>query len=416
MNRIRTQNNAFSGPRKQSSFRNRPGHSTFRPNGRPGGNAGNRGRRGAAPVDIHAFIQKSTTKSAGPVVEVAIQHTFSDFKLSPEIQRNLAHKGYRVPTPIQDQVISLILEGRDIIGMANTGTGKTAAFLLPMIEKVRQNKSERVLVIAPTRELAQQIEAELHQFSYGMKIYYATCVGGMPIQKQIRDLKTKNPSFVIGTPGRLKDLANRGYLRFESFNNVILDEVDRMCDMGFINEIRLFLSQLPKERQSLFFSATMPPKIRELVLAFANNPTTIQVKSQEASANVEQAVVRATYDTKFAKLKEILNTPEAERVLIFSETKRGVEKLSKELVAHGYKADSIHGDKRQSQRQRSLANFKTKHIDILVATDVAARGLDIKDVTHVINYTPPQTYEDYVHRIGRTGRADAVGRALTFVE
>jgi superfamily II DNA/RNA helicase len=412
MNNIRTQGNAFSGPRKQSNFRGRPGHSTFRPSN----NNSNRGRRGGAPVDIHNFIQKSTQVTRGPIVEVAVRNRFSDFKLSPEIQRNLDHKGYKIPTPIQDQAISLILDGRDIIGMANTGTGKTAAFLLPMIEKVYKNRNERVLIITPTRELAQQIEAELHQFSYGMKIFYATCVGGMPIHKQIRDLTTKRPNFVIGTPGRLKDLSNRGYIRFGNFNNVILDEVDRMCDMGFINEIKLFLSQLPQQRQSLFFSATMPANIRELVLAFAKNPTTIQVKSQEAAANVEQSVVRTTRETKFSKLKEILSEPGADRVLIFSETKRGVEKLSTELVSHGFKADSIHGDKRQSQRQRSLANFKQNHIAILVATDVAARGLDIKDVTHVINYTTPQTYEDYVHRIGRTGRADATGKAMTFVE
>jgi superfamily II DNA/RNA helicase len=348
-------------------------------------------------------------------VEVAIKHAFIDFGFTPEIQRNLDHKGYKTPTPIQDQAIGAILNGSDLIGLANTGTGKTAAFLLPMINKVHQNRNERVLIIAPTRELAQQIEAELHQFSYGMKIFYATCVGGMPIHKQIRDLN-KRPNFVIGTPGRLKDLANRGYIKFGTFNNVILDEVDRMCDMGFINEIRLFLSQLPANRQSLFFSATLPPKIRELVLAFAKNPTTIQVKSQEAAANVEQKVIRATREQKFDKLKDILSGVDANRVLIFSETKRGVEKLSQDLIAHGFKADSIHGDKRQSQRQRSLTDFKQARIDILVATDVAARGLDIKDVSHVINYTTPQTYEDYVHRIGRTGRADALGKALTFVE
>jgi superfamily II DNA/RNA helicase len=412
MQNIRTQSNAFSGHRKQSNFRSRPGHSTFRPNQ----NQNNRGQRHGAPVDIHLFIQRSTQNVKGPVVETVIKNTFDDFSLSPEIKRNLTHKGYKIPTPIQDQAISLILDGRDIIGMANTGTGKTAAFLLPMIEKVYKDRNQKVLIIAPTRELAQQIEAELHQFSFGMKIFYATCVGGMPIHKQIRDLTSKRPNFVIGTPGRLKDLSNRGYLKFGTFNNVILDEVDRMCDMGFINEIRLFLSQLPAKRQSLFFSATMPPKIRELVLAFANNPTTIQVKSQEAAANVEQKVIRATRETKFAKLKDVLAEPGANRVLIFSETKRGVEKLSQELIASGFKADSIHGDKRQSQRQRSLTDFKQSRIDILVATDVAARGLDIKEVSHVINYTAPQTYEDYVHRIGRTGRADSLGKALTFVE
>jgi ATP-dependent RNA helicase DeaD len=186
--------------------------------------------------------------------------------------------------------------------------------------------------------------------------------------------------------------------------------------MGFIDEIRSFLSELPKERQSLYFSATMPPKIKSLIETFSVNPVVVQVKSQEISANVEQEAVRTTKDAKFGKLKEILSGPGADRVLIFSETKRDVEKLSNDLVSHGFKADSIHGDKRQAQRQRALNNFKEDRVDILVATDVAARGLDIKDVTHVINYTVPQSYDDYVHRIGRTGRANSLGKALTFVE
>lgn len=409
MRNIRTQSNAFGQRRKQSSFRGRAGHSTFRA-------STNRRKTGLSNGDIRSFIQKTSEEASRPTAEVAIENTFADFAFSDAIKQNLAHKGYKTPTHIQDQAINAILAGRDLIGMANTGTGKTATFLLPMIEKVNKNRAEKVLIIAPTRELAQQIEAELHQFSYGMKIFYATCVGGMPIHKQIRDLKTKNPNFVIGTPGRLKDLGARGYIKFGGFTNIVLDEVDRMCDMGFINEIRFFLSQLPEKRQSLFFSATMPAKIQELVTAFADNPVIVQVKSQKVPANVEQEVVTATKETKFAKLTEILNDPKAVRVLIFSETKRDVERLSNDLTSRGYKADSIHGDKKQSQRQRSLDNFKHSRVDILVATDVAARGLDIKEVSHVINYTAPQTYEDYVHRIGRTGRANAVGKALTFVE
>jgi superfamily II DNA/RNA helicase len=272
------------------------------------------------------------------------------------------------------------------------------------------------LIIAPTRELAQQIEAELRQFAAGMKISHVSCVGGMPIYRQIRELKNYNPNFVIGTPGRLKDLADRGLIRFNSFNNVVLDEVDRMLDMGFINEIRWFLSQLPSGRQSLFFSATMPPKIKALIETFSNNPVVVQVKSQEISANIAQEVIKSTKDTKFNQLKEILGEEGAKRVLVFSETKRDVEKLSKELLQHGFRADSIHGDKNQSQRQRALNSFKESKINILVATDVAARGLDIKDVTHVINYTVPGTYEDYVHRIGRTGRGSSLGKGVTFVD
>lgn len=402
------QNNRFSGNRNQSNFRSRAGHRTFGPRK-------NQGRRGGGEIDIHSFIQKSNLKASQPSEVVAITNTFADFGFSPAIKQNLAHKGYKIPTPIQDQALGPIMAGKDLIGLANTGTGKTAAFLLPMIEKVTKDASQKTLIIAPTRELAQQIEAELHQFSYGMKIFYVTCVGGMPIQRQIRDLKTKNPSFVIGTPGRIKDLANRGLINFSTFKNVVLDEVDRMLDMGFIDEIRMFLSQLPKERQSLYFSATMPPKIKNLIETFSVDPVLVAVKSQEVSVNIMQEVIRVEGGSKLIKLKEILNADASKRVLVFSETKRGVEKLTLELNSHGFRVDSIHGDKRQSQRQRALNDFKNQKIDILVATDVAARGLDIKNVTHVINYTVPQTFEDYIHRIGRTGRGDSLGKALTFV-
>lgn len=402
----RSSGQGFARKRNQSQFGSRAGHRTFRPQF-------NRNRGGK--IDINDFIQKSIKKAAEPIAPVVIKHTFADFDFNEQIKRNLKHRKYEVPTPIQDQAIKPIMEGKDLVGMANTGTGKTAAFLLPMLEKVSKNRNEKVLIIAPTRELAQQIESELREFSFGMRIFYATCVGGMPIMRQIRDIKTKRPNFIIGTPGRIKDLSKRGLIDFSSFQNVILDEVDRMLDMGFIDEIRFFLSQLPKERQTLYFSATMPPKIKSLIDTFSANPVTVQVKSQEISANISQEVVRIGQNLKFEKLKEILSGPDFSRVLIFSETKREVEKLSNDLLNHGFKADSIHGDKRQSQRQKALANFKQARVDILVATDVAARGLDIKGVTHVINYTAPQTFEDYTHRIGRTGRGTALGKALTFI-
>jgi superfamily II DNA/RNA helicase len=392
--------------RTQSNFRSRPGHSSFR----------TRSSRNEKPIiDIDAFIKKTSSQNNNTFEEVVIRHTFNDFNLSPEIKKNLRHKGYEIPTPIQDQAIEPILNGHDLIGLANTGTGKTAAFLLPLLEKVHKDRSQRVLIVAPTRELALQIEAELRQFSWGMKIFYVSCVGGMPMGRQIKGLRM-NPNFVIGTPGRLKDMSDRGFLHFKTFKNVVLDDVDRMLDMGFVNEIKYFLSQLPEERQTLYFSATLPPKIKSLIETFSVNPVMVQVKSTETSANVEQEVVRTSKELKFNKLKDILNEPGMEKVLIFSETKRGVEKLAVDLAKDGFKADSIHGDKRQGQRQKALNNFKEAKVDILVATDVAARGLDIKDVTHVINYTVPQTYEDYVHRIGRTGRGTATGMALTFVE
>jgi len=371
----------------------------------------NRGER----IDINRFIQKAQPESA---VEIKnpIVNTFDDFKFCDQINRNLKKKNYITPTPIQDQSINYILEGKDIIGLAQTGTGKTGAFLLPLIEKISKDRSIKVLIVAPTRELAMQIDQEFRQFSWDMKIFSAVCVGGMPAYNQIGNLR-RNPNFVIGTPGRLKDFGDRGLIKFEEFNKVVLDEVDRMLDMGFVDEIKAMLSKLPKERQSLFFSATLPIKIRDFIGQFLFSPVKVEIQSGETTKSVEQDVVRVRDKAfKFNQLQEILSEPELKKVLIFSETKMEVEKLTVSLIREGFKAESIHGDKRQSQRHRALTAFKTNHINILVATDVAARGLDIKDITHVINYTVPQTYDDYIHRIGRTGRGSSKGKALTFVE
>jgi superfamily II DNA/RNA helicase len=371
----------------------------------------NRGER----IDINRFIQKAQPES-NIEIKNPIVNSFDDFKFCDQINRNLKKKNYITPTPIQDQTINYILEGRDIIGLAQTGTGKTGAFLLPLIEKISKDRSIKVLIVAPTRELALQIDQEFRQFSWDMKIFSAVCVGGMPAYNQIGNLR-RNPNFVIGTPGRLKDFGDRGLIKFEQFNKVVLDEVDRMLDMGFVDEIKTMLSKLPKERQSLFFSATLPIKIRDFIGQFLFSPVKVEIQSGETAKNVEQDVVRVRDRAfKFNQLQEILSEPELKKVLIFSETKMDVEKLTVSLIREGFKAESIHGDKRQSQRHRALTAFKTNHINILVATDVAARGLDIKDITHVINYTVPQTYDDYIHRIGRTGRGSSKGKALTFVE
>lgn len=383
---------------------------------RNGGNFRNRkggGKRFGEDIDISRFIKRASENVVEKSIEIS--HTFKDFNFCEPLKQNLDKREYETPTPIQDQAISLMLEGRDMIGLANTGTGKTAAFLLPLIEKVYKNRSQKVLIIVPTRELALQIENEYHQFSWGMKIFSAVCVGGAPIYRQIQALN-RRPNFVIGTPGRLKDLSKRGNLKLNSFQNVVLDEVDRMLDMGFIEDIRMMLRELPKERQSLFFSATLPPKIRDLVSQFSNNPVTIEVKTGETTKNVEQDIIKVqNRSAKFDQLHEVLSRTEVVKALIFVETKREVDKVTTDLIRKGHKADSIHGDKRQSQRQRALGLFKNDSINILVATDVAARGLDIKEVSHVINYTVPQTFNDYVHRIGRTGRGDCKGFAYTFV-
>lgn len=419
---MQTNRNASSAPAKRRfnrSFGSSSGTFISRPS-RPGFGRPQNSRWGSKPkrqgekIDIAKFINKSSLISKSD--NVIIRHTFDDFALCSELKKNLSSRGYATPTPIQDQSIPHIVEGRDLIGLANTGTGKTAAFLLPLINKVFANRSEKVLIIAPTRELASQIENEFRQFSWSMRLFSTLCVGGLPVFGQINNLR-RNPNFVIGTPGRLKDLKERGIIKFETFSNIVLDEVDRMLDMGFVDEIKEILSVLPATRHSLFFSATMPDKIRVLVTQFLKNPVLVEIKSTNTAENVDQDIVRVRDRAmKFNQLQELLSQPGFEKVLIFSETKRDVEKLTGELVGKGFRAQSIHGDKKQRERQRALAQFKESAVNILVATDVAARGLDIKNVSHVINYTIPQTYNDYIHRIGRTGRAGKKGIALTFVE
>jgi ATP-dependent RNA helicase RhlE len=366
----------------------------------------------AETINVSKYIQRSLPDNS--LEKYKAKNTFRDFGFSQALLNNLK---YSVPTPVQDQAIKPIMQGQDLMGLAHTGTGKTAAFLLPLIEKTDKDRKQKVLIIAPTRELAIQINKEFRKFSDNMKIYSAIAVGGTPIYRQIRELRQNHPNFVIGTPGRLKDLSNRGLLKFSSFQNVVLDEVDRMLDMGFINDITAILKALPKEKQALFFSATIPEKIKNLTKQFLNNAVMIEVKTKETATNILQDVVRfKNKSEKLGKLKELLKQPELKKVLIFTRTKREVEKLARDLSKDGHKSVSIHGDKRQSQRQKSLTAFRNDYCRILVATDVAARGLDINDISHVINYTVPQTYDDYIHRIGRTGRASKIGHALTFID
>jgi ATP-dependent RNA helicase RhlE len=348
-------------------------------------------------------------------VDYAPNHLFKDFEVDPVIQRNLAAKGFVTPSPIQDQTIPLALSGRDIIGIANTGTGKTAAFAVPVIQALIARQNASALIVAPTRELAQQIEEECRSIGKGGGFTGALLIGGTSMGSQLRDLRAR-PRIVIGTPGRIKDHVERGTLKLSNCNLVVLDEVDRMLDMGFLPDVSFILKQVSPQRQSFFFSATMDPRVQELIGTFSNNPETVSVKSGESSDHVNQDVVRyvGTGD-KMDKLHDILLKQEVSKAIVFDETQRSVERLSNELVARGFKADAIHGGKSQGQRQRALDSFKASKTTILVATDVAARGIDVADITHVINYSQPQSYQDYVHRIGRAGRAGRVGHALTFV-
>ena len=391
--------------------------SSGRPAFKRGGNSsrfGGRSKNQGVYIDPARFINKAVIIEE--VEHFIPEHNFQDFNVDQTIKKAIASKGYITPTPIQDRVIAHILNGSDVVGVANTGTGKTAAFLIPLINKVILNRREMVLIVVPTRELALQIENELQGFTRGMRIFSVCCVGGASIGRQISRLRN-NYNFIIGTPGRLKDLIERRFIRLAEFRTIVLDEADRMLDMGFINDMRFVMAGMPKERQTLFFAATISRDIDNLIYEFLHQPVRISVKTRDTASNVEQDVIRIGGKDKLEVLYDLLlKKSEFSKVLVFGRTKHGVERLSQTLTRRGFKSESIHGNKTQSSRQKALSMFKNSHIQILVATDVAARGLDIADVSHVINYDLPATYDDYVHRIGRTGRADKQGKALTFLE
>ncbi len=384
--------------------------------GSRGGSRGGRGggRRGFSQksIDVSRYINKSITPAEKVIYTP--KHTFADFAIEEGLKQNIIQKGYVTPTAIQDRAIPEVLAGNDVVGIANTGTGKTAAFLLPLIHKVYNGDNEQVLIMAPTRELAIQINDEFKGFIGKVKMYSVCAVGGTSIGNQLRELRHFN-SFVIGTPGRIKDLMDRRALDVSKFKTVVLDEADRMLDMGFIKDMRMVMSKMAKDRQTLFFSATLSPEIEKLIGEFLKDPVRISVKTGDTAKNVHQDVVRVGAGSKIEVLHDLLKKGEFEKVLVFGRTKHGVQKLSDELSKRGISSAAIHGNRNQTQRQRALHDFKTNRAQVLVATDVAARGLDIPDVSHVINFDIPGTHEDYIHRIGRTGRGDKTGKALTFI-
>lgn len=400
-------------PRRSFSARPRRYGSSHKP--RYGSGKRRSSGAGKQYIDPAKFVNSATTPAEQAPYQA--KHTFADFGFTADLQANLDQKGYEIPTAIQDQSIHAAIEGRDVIGLANTGTGKTAAFLLPIIHRIRSNNnSGSALIIVPTRELATQIDDEFRAFSKGMKLYSTICVGGVNIRPQIQQL-ARRPHFIIGTPGRLKDLLNQRALNLSRIEFFVLDEADRMLDMGFMPDLKEIMSHLPQKRQSLCFSATITPEISRLLDNLLVDPVTVSVRTKETSEHVEQNVVRASSkDEKFAKLTELVEDPIFERILIFGETKFGVQRLADNLSRAGKQATAIHGNKSQPQRQRALKAFKDGRVNILVATDVAARGLDIPNVSLVVNYDQPQTYSDYIHRIGRTGRAGQSGHALTFID
>jgi ATP-dependent RNA helicase RhlE len=332
------------------------------------------------------------------------------------LMRNISAKGFHRTTEIQERAIPLILAQKDVLGISATGSGKTAAFLIPMIQKMLMNKSQRLLIVAPTRELALQIAKETVSFVKGTHIRVASIIGGESMGRQIAQLE-KGAQIVIGTPGRMKDLIERGKLPARVYNNIVVDEVDRMMDMGFIRDIEWIFRKVSQKRQSLFFSATLNKTVEHTVTGLTDSYEVIKLAQNEPSKNVVQSVVDfADSEEKITLLHEILDSEEVQKTIIFVDTKHYADKVDKMLFKKKYKVGVIHGGKRQTARKRVITRFKESEITVLVATNVAARGIDIDDITHVINLDEPQSYDEYIHRIGRTGRNGSLGAAYTFVK
>jgi ATP-dependent RNA helicase DeaD len=350
-----------------------------------------------------------------PIKEIIYLATFYDFNLDQKVVRAVTEMGFEEATPIQTETIPTALEGKDIIGQAQTGTGKTGAFGIPLVNRINVEEPHiQALILAPTRELANQVAESLVTFGKHKGVRTVVVYGGQDMRKQITDLKRK-PHVVVATPGRLMDHMRRKTIRLNEVEMVVLDEADEMLNMGFIEDIETILKEVPNERQTLLFSATMPKRIEKLAQQFMSKPQLIAVKSKEVTMeNIEQQYVEVHEKEKFDVLSRFMDIHSPELAIVFGRTKRRVDELSEALIKRGYRAEGIHGDLNQAKRDSVLRKFKGGLIDVLVATDVAARGLDISGVTHVYNFDLPQDPESYVHRIGRTGRAGKSGLALTF--
>ncbi|MDR1568140.1 MAG: DEAD/DEAH box helicase [Streptococcaceae bacterium] len=340
---------------------------------------------------------------------------FNELGLSSEILESIERVGFEEATPIQAQTIPLALDGKDVIGQAQTGTGKTAAFGLPTLQKMDVSRGIQTLIIAPTRELAVQTQEELFRLGRDKHVKVQAVYGGADISRQIRALKN-NPQIVVGTPGRLLDHIKRKTLNLSNVTTLVLDEADEMLNMGFLEDIEAIIENVPETRQTLLFSATMPDAIKRIGVKFMNNPEHVKIKAKEMTADlIDQYYIRVKEFEKFDLMTRLLDVEKPELTIVFGRTKRRVDELSRGLEARGFNAEGIHGDLSQQKRMSVLRDFKNNRLDILVATDVAARGLDISGVSHVINYDIPQDPESYVHRIGRTGRAGKDGVSITFV-
>ncbi len=350
--------------------------------------------------------------------------SFNNLQLIEPVLKALVHEGYTTPTPIQQQAIPAILEQKDLLGCAQTGTGKTAAFAIPILQLMHQQQQQspngrrniKALILTPTRELAIQIEESFNAYGKYLDLKHLVIFGGVNQFSQVNALR-RGIDILVATPGRLLDLMNQGHISLRDINFFVLDEADRMLDMGFVHDVKRVIAKLPAKRQTLFFSATMPPEIQQLANVLLTNPVKVAVTPVSSTVEIiQQSIYFVDKQNKNALLKDILADADIKTVLVFARTKHGADKVAKELNRNSIRAEAIHGNKSQNARQSALHNFKTRQTRVLVATDIAARGIDIDELTHVVNYDLPNIPETYVHRIGRTGRAGASGIAISFCD
>ena len=393
--------------------RNR-GRKNFRNGKKETANFSNRKKHTAKGLTPDSFIRKADPAEATAYMA---DRLIQELPVHDSIISNLRKKGYEKPTEIQDKTLEAILEGRNLIGLAQTGTGKTGAFLIPLVHNLlRKDSSGHVLVISPTRELALQTDSEFRSIAHGLKLFSTCLIGGTSVRRDIENLR-KPGHIIIGTPGRLTDMVRQGALDLRRFTVLVLDEFDRLLDMGFAPDVNRLAGGMNRRSQTVLFSATEDRSQKKIIDELVENPYIVRVRTGNISAdNIEQEIVTVRDgETKMEILLEMVRNDSFEKVLVFADTKRGVSRICRDLKRGGVTADEIHGDKSQNYRVKALESFRNRKIKVLVATDVAARGLDISHVSHVINFQQPRDMESYIHRIGRTGRAGAAGRAITFV-
>lgn len=401
----------------ENGNRSRPSNSNGKPGFKKDRRAQPKKAKQVSNLDPNLLSRKAVQTE---VKDFRAERKIDDLPINNKLKALLTAKGFERPSEIQDRTLESLLEGRDLLGIAQTGTGKTGAFLIPMIEKMVQHNIQNrtyALIMAPTRELATQIQDEFKTMTKGLNLHSSCFIGGTNINTDFRNLR-RTPHVIIATPGRLLDLVNRRAFKLDNVHTLVLDEFDRMLDMGFINDVKKTLQLMKSRKHTLLFSATLDKKQEGFIKEILNNPVRVKVSNGETTGDhIDQEVIRiAAGEDKFKILTDLMEDQQMDKLLIFEEAKFKVKKLTSMLNSKGIKADEIHGNKTQNARQNALNKFKQGKVRVLVATDVAARGLDVSDVTHVINYQLPMTFDSYIHRIGRTGRAGKAGKAYTFVD